>query len=62
MDKIVKEANSSVGFVKRNLYSCSERTKRAAYITLVRPHLEYASAVWDPYQHNQVDQIEAVQK
>ena len=59
--KIVKKANSSLGFVKRNLYSCSERTKRAAYITLVRPHLEYASAVWDPYQHNQVDQIEAVQ-
>ena len=61
VDKIVKKANSSLGFVKRNLYLCSERTKRAAYITLVRPHLEYASAVWDPYQHNQVDQIEAVQ-
>ena len=46
VDKIVEKANSaSLGFVKRNLYSCSERTKRAVYITLVRPHLEYASAV-----------------
>ena len=61
MDKIVKKANSSLGFVKRNLFSCSEKSKRAACITLVRPHLEYASAVWDPYGQNQVDQIESVQ-
>ena len=25
VDKIVKKANSSLGFVKRNLYSCSEK-------------------------------------
>jgi len=37
------------------------KTKRAAYITLVRPHLEYATAAWDPYRQNQVDQIESVQ-
>ena len=40
---------------------CSEKAKRAAYITLVRPHLEYATAVWDPYRQNQVDQIESAQ-
>ena len=38
------------GVVKWNLYPCSEATKRAAYITLVRPHLEYGSALWDPYK------------
>ena len=37
------------------------KTKRAAHITLVRPHLEYASAVSDPYRQSQVDQIESVQ-
>jgi len=61
VDKIMKEANTSLGFVKRNLYSCSKKTKHAAYITLVRPQLEYATAVWDPYRQNQVDQIECVQ-
>ena len=26
------------------------------------PHLEFASAVWDPYRQDQVDKIEAVQR
>ncbi|KAG1684579.1 hypothetical protein GQR58_009384 [Nymphon striatum] len=62
INKIVKKANSTLGFVKRNLYSCSEQTKHAAYVTIVRPHLEYASAVWDPYIQDQINSIEAVQR
>ncbi|XP_028403960.1 uncharacterized protein LOC114526557 [Dendronephthya gigantea] len=62
VNKIVNKANSVLGFIKRNLYSCSEDTKRIAYTTLVRPHLEYAAAVWDPYRQEQVDKIEAVQR
>ena len=42
------KANRSLGFVKRNLYPCTEITKRSAYVTIVRPTLEYATAVWDP--------------
>ena len=61
VNKIVKKANSPLGFVKRNLYSCSEKTKHAAYITPVRPPLLYATVVWDPYRQNQVNQIESVQ-
>ena len=48
-------------FVKRNLYVCSEETKQAAYVSLVRPHLEYVTAVWDPYGQNQLEKLEAVQ-
>ena len=36
-------------------------TKQAAYFSLVRPHLEYVTAVWDPYRQNQVEKLEAVQ-
>ena len=65
MDKIAKKGNSSLAFVKRNLYACSEETKRAAYVSLisrcVRPYLEYATAVWDPYRQNQVEKLEAIQ-
>ena len=46
---------------ERNLYAYSEETKQAAYVSLVRPHLEYATAVWDPYRQNQVEKLEAVQ-
>ena len=61
VDKIAKKGNSSLAFVKRNLYACSEETKRAAYVSLVRPHQEYATAVWDPYRQNQVEKLEAIQ-
>jgi len=40
---IVVKANNSLGFVRRNL--CSARTKRSAYVTIVRPNLEFGNAV-----------------
>ena len=35
--------------------------KQRAYTTLVRPHLENASAVWDPYRQHHINSIEMVQ-
>lgn len=61
MDKIAKKVNSSLAFVKRNLFACSEETKCTAYVSLVRPHLEYVSAVWDPYRQNRVENLEVTQ-
>ena len=40
----------------------SPRLKLTAYQTLVSPHLEYSSTVWDPYTHELKDQIEIVQR
>ena len=36
--------------------------KAAAYTTLVRPSVEYASAVWDPYTKNQKMQLDSIQR
>ena len=44
------KANKTLGFIKRNLLSCSERIKAQAYISHVRLTLEYACASWDPYR------------
>ena len=62
VENIVTKANKSLGFVRRNLYPCSENTKCSAYVTIVRPSLEYATAVWNPYRQEQIDSIEAVQR
>ena len=35
--------------IKQNLYNCPPDTKRTAYLTLVRPIMEYVAPVWDPY-------------
>ena len=54
---ITTKANKTLNFLKRNLSSCSS----PAYLTLVRPSMEYAAVVWDPYHHNAILQLEKVQ-
>jgi hypothetical protein len=34
----------------------------SAYQTLVRPLVEYASTVWNPYTKTEINKIEAVQR
>ena len=46
---ITKKANQTLGFLRRNLKAGSVSIKERAYKALVRPVLEYASPVWDPY-------------
>ena len=36
--------------------------KEQAYQTLVRPLVEYASTVWNPYMKTEINKIETVQK
>ena len=61
IDKTVKKGNSTLGFLRRNLQINNEEVKRAAYISLVRPNLEYCSTVWNPYQKDQTHKLEVVQ-
>ena len=62
IQKIAAKATRVLNFIKRNLYNCSKEIKSKAYLTLVRPILEYASPVWDPHPIKDSDQIEKVQR
>ena len=50
------------GSIRRNLNRCPTNIKRQAYLSFVRPHLEYASSVWDPHLQKHIYQIEMVQR
>lgn len=56
------KANRTLAFLRRNLRISSPRLKETAYQTLVRPLLEYASTVWDPYTENNIHRLEMVQR
>jgi hypothetical protein len=49
INRIVKKANSMLGFVKRNLQISNTNTKADAYKALVRSNLEYCCSVWAPH-------------
>ena len=61
-DQICSKANRTLGFLKRNLRINSQQLKTQAYTSLVRPLVEYASPVWDPYTQETIDQVESVQR
>ena len=42
-------APRTLGFLRHNLYNCTMELHEATYHALIRPTLEYTSAVWDPY-------------
>ena len=47
---------------KKNLRVNSEDVKSAAYISLVRPNLEYCFTIWNPYHKDQIYKLEMVQR
>ena len=62
INNITSKASRSLGFLHRNLHISSKTIKEKAYMTLVRPQMEYATTVWDSYHQNQIDKIEKVQR
>jgi hypothetical protein len=62
IDQMTAKSNKRLGFIKRNLKIPDQDLKSMAYKSLVRPTLEYASAVWDPHTLTAAAQLEKVQR
>ena len=56
------KANSTIGFLRRNLRHCPLPCRNNAYLALVSSKLEYGSVVWDPYLKCDIDRLERVQR
>ena len=56
------KAQRSLGFLRRNFKHCSRQVKAATFTSVVRPVLEYASPMWDPYRQADIKALEQVQR
>lgn len=62
VDYIYGKAMSKLWYLRRSLKHATSSTKLAAYKTLVRPTLEYADVIWDPYTSRNISKLEEIQK
>ena len=60
VDRIVAKAYSRIGLLFRGFVSRNLNVFRQAYITYIRPLLEYASNVWSSHLIMQINSLERV--
>jgi hypothetical protein len=61
INNICNKANSTFRFLKRNRNIANKSVKKRADQSLVRPSLDYSSAVWDPHQQQDKQRLEMIQ-
>ena len=60
---ITAKSRRLVGLLYRQFYKWSSpATPSRLYVSLVRPHLEYASPAWSPYINKDINSLEPVLK
>jgi len=59
---ISAKATRVLNVVRRNIYHCTSEVKALAYTSLIRPHLEHASAARDTYTARDSHQLDKVQR
>ena len=61
VNKAVKSGNSVIAQIKNSFTYFDSSLVKLLYVSLVRPHLEYAVSVWNPYMKKDIDKLESVQ-
>lgn len=63
IETITSKARRLVGLLFRQFYHCADtNTLKKLYVSLIRPHLEYACQVWDPSSAKECNLLEKVQR
>jgi ribonucleases P/MRP protein subunit RPP40 len=62
VDQATNKANSVLGMLKRTFVSRDVDIWKKLYTTYIRPHLEFAVPVWNPYLKGDVRRLEGVQR
>jgi hypothetical protein len=60
--KVVKQANRTLGMIKRSFRNLNQQIVLLLYKSLVRPHLEYCVHAWRPHLQKYIDLLEGVQR
>ena len=53
-----------IGMLYRQVYTWADTSTLITiiYLTCIRPHLEYAAQLWDPYNKKDIELLKSVQK
>ena len=57
INRITANASKSLGYLKRNVQTKHIGIREAAFKTIVRPELEYASTVWSPHTKQDIKKM-----
>ena len=59
---MVRKANRILDMLKRTFETRIPNMWKDLYVSLVRPHLEYAVQAWNPHLQADIDKVESVQR
>ena len=60
--KAVNKANAELGRLRKTFQFFNIKLFKILYPTFIRPHLEFASSVWDNFSKENIKKIENIQK
>ena len=60
INNVTAKANNVLGLLRRNLKISSQAVKTQAYQSSVRPHLEYASTVWNTHTSDNIKNVRTI--
>ena len=58
ISNIIHKANTIAGVIKRSFEYLDTTMLRTLYISLIRPHLDHASVIWNPHQLGDIRLLE----